>query len=124
MMEKNSKIIIIISLCFLLLIIFYDRRTFYFRGMLNNCNTEEILTRVDIFNFDARNKEPEIYSFPGIPSEGIEIRIFDMNENMQVIEVRAFASAVRYYNRYYTDNGNVFYIESITQEWDLEKLYN
>jgi hypothetical protein len=91
--------------------------------MLNNCNTEEILTRIDIFDFNARNKESEIYSFPGIPSDGIEIKIFDMNKNMQVIEVRAFASAVRYYNRYYTDNGNVVYIESITQEWDLEKLH-
>ncbi len=90
---------------------------------INTCQDDQISKELDSFDFEQGNEVAKEYSLPGVPSEGSYIKYFKLNNSNSILEVYSFGAAARFFTKYYIDDSKVFYVISITQEWDLEKLH-
>lgn len=97
----------------------------YYKFSCNFQNQENILQKVGDINKNIGNFKVIEKNIPGVPSEGTDIKLYyDKNTNeLVLVEVSSFAAIARYFTKYYLRNGNIYFIDSVTDEWDLQKLY-
>jgi hypothetical protein len=89
-----------------------------------NYDIQKKLDEVDYINNQKSILTKKEKDLLGFATEGAKIIYYYENKNLKLIETYSFVSLARFIDRFYiSDNNTLFFVESISEEWDLEKLH-
>lgn len=84
---------------------------------------EDILNEVQRINTSTSTANFSESNINGSPSEGTNIKAYKFEDDRDLMQVARFATLARSFTNYYVKDNDIFYVEVITDEWDLKKLY-
>lgn len=87
------------------------------------CSVAETLRKKDVYENEVHEYSMEERDAFGLSTHGAIYRIYKKDKEIKIVEVVRLISLGRFFTTYFIDNGRIFYIEEITDEWDLKKLY-
>lgn len=129
-MKKTGKILAVLVGIVILVVLILKTSEVSFRNINDSLSCyflDETSILLRVKNVDDNIKDFKIIEkvIYGIPSEGTNVKFYyDKNiSDLILVEVNSFASVARYFSRYYFKNNNVYFIDSVTDEWDLQKLH-
>jgi hypothetical protein len=89
----------------------------------NDCGEKLTMDKVVDVRTDLNKYQKVEKNIPGISTEGTHVSYFYNNGQLVLVDVTSYVSLARFFTSYYIQNNNVYFINSITDEWDPKKIY-
>lgn len=86
-------------------------------------NTGSLRAQLLLLDSEKLKVQPKEFNVSGVFSEGAKVMEYDLAGDYKIIEVYSFVTLARFFTQYYLHNDQVIYVTSVTDEWDLKKLY-
>lgn len=92
--------------------------------MVDRCDSEIKLEAVQKIRNNLGNYKVVEKNLNEFATEGASAKYYyDEKGELVLIDMASFVSLARFFTSYYISSGSVFFINSVSEEWDLKKLH-